>query len=486
MLKMEKMNKQVFLLAALLVYLAAGAFFSAGAQEMFDDLSIRSAIVADLQSNEAVPAHLIDVAVSEGVVTLKGSVSSILAADKAVETAKTVKGVRSVVSLLEVKPVKRTDEEIMKDVQEALALDPATDRIDVQVAVDDSLVRLSGTADSVAEKRLCEEVAKGVIGVRGVENNIVADVKVNRPDAEIKADVLRLLESDVLVNADRIEIEVGDGVVNLSGSVGSAIEKTQAMRRAWVSGVKAVNTDNLEVKWWDEEKELDRSRYVHRTDVEIETAVADAFLYDPRLQDFDIQVDADNGTVTLRGTVDNLRAKKAAEKDARNTTGVWSVINEIAVRPLARATDEQIETMIQDAFARDSYLERHRFSVESYDGSVFLYGTANTRFEKNRAGEVASSVAGVVEVENAISVRKQWPYRADFEIERDIGSQLFWSPFVDSDDITVTVEDGVALLTGTVDEWSEYSAATENAYEGGARSVKNHLKVRAVREEAGM
>jgi len=42
----------------------------------------------------------------------------------------------------------------------------------------------------------------------------------------------------------------------------------------------------------------------------------------------------------------------------------------------------------------------------------------------------------------------------------------------------VKVENGVATLTGTVDSWSEYRAATENAYEGGASSVKNELKIK--------
>ena len=48
---------------------------------------------------------------------------------------------------------------------------------------------------------------------------------------------------------------------------------------------------------------------------------------------------------------------------------------------------------------------------------------------------------------------------------------------MDGDDIVVTVEDGKATLTGNVDSWSEYSAATENAYEGGATWVDNELDV---------
>jgi len=39
---------------------------------------------------------------------------------------------------------------------------------------------------------------------------------------------------------------------------------------------------------------------------------------------------------------------------------------------------------------------------------------------------------------------------SDADIAEDIESQFFWSPFVDSDDINVSVDAGVARLTGTV------------------------------------
>jgi osmotically-inducible protein OsmY len=49
---------------------------------------------------------------------------------------------------------------------------------------------------------------------------------------------------------------------------------------------------------------------------------------------------------------------------------------------------------------------------------------------------------------------------------------------VDSDDVTVTVRDGKAILTGAVQSWSEFEAAEENAFEGGAVWVYNDLLVR--------
>lgn len=67
--------------------------------------------------------------------------------------------------------------------------------------------------------------------------------------------------------------------------------------------------------------------------------------------------------------------------------------------------------------------------------------------------------------------------RSDAEIRADIKDQLAWSPFVDAERIIVTVEDGVATLTGSVVSWAAMDAATENAFEGGATWVRNRLEV---------
>jgi len=68
--------------------------------------------------------------------------------------------------------------------------------------------------------------------------------------------------------------------------------------------------------------------------------------------------------------------------------------------------------------------------------------------------------------------------RSDREIKQDIKKELQESPFVDSEKITVTVKDGVATLSGTVDSWTVHAAATAGAYQGGAIAVLNCLKVR--------
>jgi osmotically-inducible protein OsmY len=66
----------------------------------------------------------------------------------------------------------------------------------------------------------------------------------------------------------------------------------------------------------------------------------------------------------------------------------------------------------------------------------------------------------------------------DLKIAHDIRDQLIRSRFVNSDKVDVLVLDGTAILTGDVDTWAERSSAEQNAFEGGARRVRNRLTVR--------
>ena len=54
-----------------------------------------------------------------------------------------------------------------------------------------------------------------------------------------------------------------------------------------------------------------------------------------------INVDVVKNVVTLRGTVDTAEEKAAAEKTAKDTDGVKSVVNQLKVAPAAKATPKQ-------------------------------------------------------------------------------------------------------------------------------------------------
>jgi osmotically-inducible protein OsmY len=445
-------------------------------EEQIADHRITSAVETALLFDEAVSSHLIDVSTADGVVTLSGSVDNVLAEDRAVKIAGTVKGVRSVIDKLIVAALPRPDSELKGDVEKALLSDPATDSFQIRVKVKDGVVTLAGTVESWAEKKLTEKVAKGVRGVKAVENKISVNYAEDRSDTEIEADIARRLQTDVMVNSDLIDLKVKDGNVKLSGVVGSAAEQRRAVSDARVAGVESVKAD-FNIEWWARDRMRRARSDIFLQDNEIKDAVRDAFLYDPRVLSFKPNVRVEDGVVTLTGTVDNLAAKRAAEDTAMNTIGVWRVVNLLRVRPKDRLADEKLTQEIARALGRDPFVERHEIDVSVLNGKAYLYGTVDAKFEKKQARQVASQVNGVIEVANNLDVRPI-ERKADFRIRQDVIDQLWWSPFVDADQVFVQVDEGTVTLTGKVDTFYERRAAAENARQAGAQDVLNKLSVR--------
>lgn len=447
-------------------------------QESLKDSDITLAIKAELVLDEAVSSHLIDVSTKNGIVTLSGKVNNILSKERATRVAETIKGVRSVINTIKVVPPQRSDKALSEDINAALLEDPATDSYEIGTVVENGKVVLTGTVDSWQEKMLAEKVVKSVRGVKKVDNNIGVRYKSERSDFEIKKDIQRNLENDIWVDDALLEVEVEDGKVTLSGTVGSADEKTRAVTDAWVVGVHDVDAEPLEVKYWARDEMQRRRGFEEITDAQIKKTINDAFFQDPRVFSFRVDVLVDKGAVTLSGIVDNLRTKSAAEQVARNTYGVWDVNNHIRVRPNTVPVNDTLKARVKRAMIRDPYVELHDLSIFVINGKVYLNGMVNTSYEKRRAQTVAERVKGVVDVSNNITYEHKWTWKPDWKICRDINSQLFWSPFVDSDQVTLSIDDGVVTLSGSVDSWSEKSAAEDNAYEGGAKKVNNNLDVK--------
>jgi osmotically-inducible protein OsmY len=226
---------------------------------------------------------------------------------------------------------------------------------------------VSGTVDSLQEKELCVTVAKGVRGVTAVNDKIKVECSEKRPDSEIKADVEKALQWDAYVDHVMIQTEVTDGIVHLSGIAGSAAEKRLARMDAYVNGVRAVDDTDLKVEKWARDDDLRDKKYVRKSEDAIRLAVSDALLFDPRVSSFKIDVAVAGSVVTLRGTVDNLKAKLAAAQDARNTVGVRRVKNHIKVKPAMQLSAPAIQKKIEDAFLRDPYVSSYEIEVQLED-----------------------------------------------------------------------------------------------------------------------
>ncbi len=496
---------QSLILAALAVTFAAAHAALGATGDKLSDPRITDAVSDALFTQHGVPGYVIDIRTNEGIVTLSGAVNNIMAKDRAVRVAETVKGVRGVINQIKVADTGRSDGQIREDVAAALLMDPATESWEIKTQVKDGVVKLTGQVESWQEKELAAKVAKSVRGVRDLNNRIDIRYRADRSDTEIRTEIAESLRWNALIDDNLVNVQVNNGKVHLTGTVGSVAEKRQARLDAWVTGVQSVDASELDVESWARDERFRKDKYVVKTDEEIRDAVKDALLYDPRVVSFNVNVSVDNAVVRLSGDVDNLKAKQSAARTARNVVGVWRVKNRIDVRP-STPTGTTIAQNIRDAMVRDPYVERFEVDVYVVNGEANLSGTVDTYFEKLQAGDVAAGVYGVVEVDNNIVVDDDYdvytydPYVdddwyvydydwyaypnaytttvTDWENRDDVNDELWWSPFVDSDDVTVTVDDGKVTLTGTVDTWSERQAAGENAYEGGAVVVDNDLNVR--------
>jgi osmotically-inducible protein OsmY len=459
----------------------------------------------------------VDVSTSQGIVTLSGSVDNLLAKERAVKIAESIRGVRGVIDRTTVTPVSRLDEDIRKDILTALLQDPATESYQVAVSVQSGVVTLTGSVGSYAEKQLAARIAKGVKGSNEIRNDVTINYPAGRTDTEIDADVKARLQWDVWINGNMINTAVKESKVTLTGTVGSAISKSRAFEDAWINGVSAVDASGLQVEPWAREDARRKMKYADTSDSEIMQAVVAAFHLDPRVSAFSPNVTVEGGVVILGGAVGNLKAKTAAEQDARNVVGVWQIDNLLKVRQKGRTTDAEMEKQLKAALLWDPLLNRSTIDVAIINRIAYLSGAEDSAYQKAEAQDVASRIKGVLLVRNRLKVEPEysityndWPYSAydggtlysdggilftrgpsvisetfgpqpyltDEQIKTKTEHAFFWSPFVDREDITVTVHGGVATLTGTVGTWIGWGEADQDARKSGAAYVINRVEVK--------
>lgn len=180
---------------------AARKGVSEQSQERFwSDENITTAVSDRLKRAFATDAMHIDVSCDDGVVTLSGTTDNMLTSRESVEIAEHLRGVKSVINLIEVDSPSVSDEELHRRVQKAIYINPDLQLPNIQVNVKGGVVTLLGKVDSYPEKTFAEELCLGVEGVSEIQNNITTDNKGRRSDREVERDVRLALESSVWVD----------------------------------------------------------------------------------------------------------------------------------------------------------------------------------------------------------------------------------------------------------------------------------------------
>ena len=214
-----------------------------------------------------------------------------------------------------------------------------------------------------------------------------------------------------------------------------------------------------------------------QTKTEIRDAVLEQLKADARVNAEKIQVQVDDGQVTLQGEVPSYRAKWAAAQAAHRVWGVYDVNNEIQVRVPAPTDDQQIATEIRGALMRDSDLDASGIQVEVRGGHVWLRGTVSTNWARIRAEEDARWTRGVVGVSNELSVVPSGQVQ-DRELAAEVEGALWRDSAVEAKNITVTVAGRHVTLSGVVRNWAERRAALDDAlHVPGVSDVRDELAI---------
>jgi osmotically-inducible protein OsmY len=214
----------------------------------------------------------------------------------------------------------KTNQDLQKDVQDALKWQPLLNAAEIGVTAKDGVITLTGTVDSYSKKLEAEDAAKNVSGVKAVAEEIA--IKYGdygkKNDSEIAKEVLNAWKWNWEVPEDKIKVKVENGWVTLEGELEWNYQREAAKKAIKnLSGVMGM-TSNIKIK-------SDTNDAIEKKDIEC------ALERNSSIDDMDIRVDVVGNNVTLKGTVTSFYAKDEAEQIAWNAPGVWTVDNELVI-----------------------------------------------------------------------------------------------------------------------------------------------------------
>ena len=201
---------------------------------------------------------------------------------------------------------------------------------------------------------------------------------------DVRAAVEKELGFDPRVDSSDIKVMTIGGNVNLTGTVPSFPQYLQASAAARrVAGVSTVD-NNLEVA-------LPESSY--RDDAKLTTAANNALTADVTVPG-SVEATAEDGNVTLAGTVSYGTERDAAAEAVAGLTGVRNVWNEIVISYDLDPID--VDLHVQEALDRSALVP---------DGSIItLTGHVRTWAEHDAVVGAAWMARGVIEVDDELQI----------------------------------------------------------------------------------
>lgn len=211
----------------------------------------------------------------------------------------------------------KTNEELQKDVQNAIKWEPLLHAAEIGVTAKDGIVTLMGTVDGYYKKLEAENAAKNIDGVKAVVEEIeVHNSSSTKTDEDIARDAIKALAADWDVPDNKIQVKVEKGWITMEGQVAWNYQKEAAYKALrHLLGIKGV-TNHVTIKS-EIHDEIEKKNIIR------------ALNNNWSLHSQPINVTVEGTKVTLTGTVSSLYQKDLAEKIVWKTPGIWSIDNKL-------------------------------------------------------------------------------------------------------------------------------------------------------------
>lgn len=206
-----------------------------------------------------------------------------------------------------------------------------------------------------------------------------------------------------------------------------------------------------------------------RTDEQIKKDVVDELYWDYRVDASEVKVEVENGQITLTGTVPTYTARNAATSDAWAIAGVKGVTNLLAILfppTFDVPSDDEIKRRAEMRLAWNAEIYSVDIDISVIGGLVRLEGTVDAYWKHWKAEQLVADLKGVTGVENHLAIVPSESC-VDQEIGQEIESAMERSTYIYAEDVTVSVDHGNVVLTGSVPTYY----ARERAFEIAANTV---------------
>lgn len=214
-----------------------------------------------------------------------------------------------------------------------------------------------------------------------------------KTDMQLKQDVIAELNWEPSINAANIGVEVSDGIVTLTGHVGSFADKWTAERAAQrVSGVKALAV----------EMDVTLPGTSKRNDADIARAVENVLEWTTNLQKDKVKVMVEGGWITLSGEVEWDYQRRAATRSVRYLMGVTGVSDQITIK--SSVSLSAVKSEIEAALKRRARADAKGIAVAVNGAEVTLTGNVHSWSERYLARNTAWGTPGVRNVVDNITV----------------------------------------------------------------------------------